>query len=275
MPPKDQEYADDRPAVETCRTDGSAPVLVLCEHASNRFPPAFGPLGISADVAQSHIAWDPGALAVARGLSARLDAALVASTVSRLVYDCNRPPEAPGAMPEKSEVFEVPGNRNLSPAARAARVEGVYRPFQRTVVERLAAQPRPEALVTIHSFTPVYMGQDRATEIGVLHDLDARLGDAMLATAAGHTGLRVERNRPYGPEDGVTHSLREYAQPAGLPNVMLEIRNDLIATPDQQQAMAEMLAHWLTEALAALEIDAGAGAPRSQRSEGGACQNLS
>jgi len=258
MPPKDQEYADDRPAVETCRPDGSAPVLLLCEHASNRFPPAFGPLGISADVAQSHIAWDPGALAVARGLSARLDAALIASTVSRLIYDCNRPPEAPGAMPEKSEVFEVPGNRDLSSAARTARIEGVYRPFQRAVSACLAAQPRPEALVTIHSFTPVYMGHERPTKIGVLHDRDTRLGDAMLTSAAGHTGLRVERNSPYGPEDGVTHSLREYALPAGLPNVMLEIRNDLIATPAQQEAMAEMLAHWIAEALAALDIDTAA-----------------
>jgi predicted N-formylglutamate amidohydrolase len=90
-------------------------------------------------------------------------------------------------------------------------------------------------LVTIHSFTPVYNGVRRSCEIGILHDADSRLADAMLA---GTIPFKMERNVPYSASDGVTHTLRTHAIPRGWPNVMIEIRNDLIATPDQQRAMA-------------------------------------
>jgi len=102
--------------------------------------------------------------------------------------------------------------------------------------------------VTLHSFTPLYHGAQRLTEIGVLHDADTRLADAMLVTAGHHTKMRVARNDPYGPQDGVTHTLKEHG--AGHLNVMLEVRNDLIATPDTQRAMARMIAVWLVEASA-------------------------
>jgi len=271
MSANDWEPIEGQPVVEVRRPDGRAPVLLVCEHASNRFPPEFGTLGISADLAQSHIAWDPGALAVADGVSALLDAPLVASTVSRLIYDCNRPPDAPGAIAAKSEVFEVPGNRHLSPGARAHRTRAVYLPFRQAVSARINAGLRPVALMTIHSFTPVYMGRARPTEIGILHDSDSRLADAMLATAARHTTLKAERNAPYGREDGVTHTLIEHGVKAGLPNVMLEIRSDLIATCAQQTAMAAMLVHWLIEALGALNIDVDA--PAGDRLGEKRCRN--
>ena len=86
---------------------GPSPVLLLCEHASRRLPPEFGDLGLSADVRSSHVAWDPGALNLARHLAVALDAPLVAGGVSRLLYDCNRPPDAPGAVPARSETSEA------------------------------------------------------------------------------------------------------------------------------------------------------------------------
>ncbi len=235
---------------------GRAPLLLVCEHASNRFPPEFGDLGLTPEVQQSHVAWDPGAADVARHLAQALDAPLVESTVSRLIYDCNRPPESPSAMPADSEVFHIPGNAALTPAERARRVARVYDPFRSTLQDRLDATPPPQALVTIHSFTPTWRGTPRRTEIGVLHDADSRLADLLLDSAAEFTDLLVERNAPYGPADGVTHTLKEHALPRGLPNVMLEIRNDLIATPRTQKAMAAMLTAWLVPALERLGIAA-------------------
>jgi len=210
---------------------GAAPVVLVCEHASNRIPAKYAGLGLDDATRKSHVAWDPGASAVARRLAGALDAPLVESTVSRLVYDCNRPPEAPDAMPEKSEIHEIPGNRALSPQERAARVEEIYAPFRALLAETIAARPLPPALITIHSFTPVYHGSPRDVEIGILHDADSRLADAMLESAR------------------VTHTLREHALPAGLQNVMIEIRNDLIAGEADQAEMAEMLARWLAHAL--------------------------
>ena len=108
-------------------------------------------------------------------------------------------------------------------------------------------------LVTVHSFTPVYYGKRRLLDIGLLHDSDTRLADAMLENATAHTDLKVERNAPYGPQDGVTHTLKEHAIPAGLPNVMIEIRNDLIATEEDQAAMAELLSRWVSAGIAQVQ----------------------
>ncbi len=218
--------------------DGRSRALVLCEHASAHFPARFGDLGLSAEARISHAAWDPGALDLARGLARHLRAPLVASRVSRLLYDCNRPPESPGAMLEKSERFEVPGNRGLDPRARAARVDQIYRPFC-AAVDRAMQVARPQALITMHTFTPVYGGIRRAVEVGVLHDADSRLADAILAGA--DTTYDTRRNAPYGPEDGVTHSLKKHGIERGIPNVMIEVRNDLVATPEGVAAVSAWL----------------------------------
>lgn len=216
--------------VEILNPDGKGRVVILCEHASNRIPAAYAGLGLAEADRDSHAAWDPGARALSLALSAALDAPVVASTVSRLVYDCNRPPEAPSAMPEKSELIEVPGNVGLSQAARDARTAAVYEPFCAAVSEVLDARGPDTVVVTVHSFTPVYFGKQRAVELGLLHDDDSRLVDAMLARADQIAPRVVERNDPYGPEDGVTHSLRLHALSRGLANVMIEVRNDLMRT---------------------------------------------
>ncbi len=224
-------------AVDLHGTGRPGPALILCEHASNHIPARYEGLGLDRKDRDSHAAWDPGALAVAQHLSDALNSPLIASAVSRLVYDCNRPPEAPSAMPEKSELIDVPGNKNLTKAQRQERVDTVYTPFCDAVTAQITAR-KPEILITMHSFTPVYYGKPRVCEIGILHDDDTRLADVMLAHAHLTPHLRVERNVPYGPEDGVTHSLKLHGLDHSLPNVMIEIRNDLIASPGQQKAMA-------------------------------------
>ena len=220
------------PAVVEAR-EAPGPVLVVCEHASNLIPAAFGGLGLSEGLRQAHIAWDPGALALARGLARRLNAGLVHAPVSRLVYDCNRPPDASGAIAERSEMHRVPGNAGLTATARARRVAAVYLPFHdglhAEIARRLTLGPAP-VIVTIHSFTPVWFGTPRAVEFGVIHDADARLAGAVLDEARATLGLRSEMNAPYSAADDVTHTLKLQALPYGLLNVMLELRNDLIVT---------------------------------------------
>ena len=230
---------------------GTSSVVLVCEHASHHIPASFDGLGLSDAARKSHAAWDPGAMGVSEILATRLDARLVASGVSRLVYDCNRPPSSPDAMPALSEVVEVPGNTGLSDEDRRARVDMFYRPFEAKLRQVLDDVVDP-IVITIHSFTPVYHGVFRPVEIGVLHDSDARLADAMLKVAAKHTNANVRRNAPYGPEHGVTHTLQEHAIPKGRLNVMLEVRNDLIETAAQQDAMATLLAGWIANACAEL-----------------------
>jgi predicted N-formylglutamate amidohydrolase len=236
--------------------DRGGDLILLCDHASNAFPAPWGDLGLSPDQRQAHIAWDPGALGLMRGLAARLDAACVAATVSRLIYDCNRAPDMIGAMPARSEVHEVPGNAVISAEERLARTRAVYLPFQTAVhaliAERIALGRRP-AVITVHSFTPVYFGQPRDVEFGVIHDADDRLARAIVAEAEARTDLSCGLNAPYSAADDVTHTLRLQATPYGLANAMLEIRNDLIATPATEAAMADRLAPVLAAALARMK----------------------
>ncbi|MDW4550986.1 N-formylglutamate amidohydrolase [Defluviimonas sp. D31] len=241
------------PVVTTENRSARGPFLVVCEHASNHFPAAFGTLGLMPEARAAHIAWDPGALGLARGLSKALDAPLVSAGISRLVYDLNRPPHAPGAMTERSEVFDIPGNANLAEAERLRRTEAIYLPFHAALhaeIARRLASGRPPVIVTVHSFTPVYFGKNRKVELGLIHDADPTFARAVLIEAKARTGLDCRLNEPYSAADGVTHTLRLQATPYGLHHVMLEIRNDLLADDLAISAMTDGLAPVLTAALA-------------------------
>ncbi len=217
--------ADGHPA-EVLNAAGRAPICLVCEHASAVIPPSLGTLGLAPEHRYSHAVWDLGAEDLARDLSRRLDAPLVLARVSRLVHDLNRPPGAPGAAPVQSGEIPVPGNRDLSEAERAARIAEIYEPFHARLSEVLDGFDAPPVLVTIHSFTPVWNGRTRRTELGLLHDADDRLAKAMLAEADG--SLVTELNEPYSAQDGVTHTLARHATARGLTNVMIEVRNDLL-----------------------------------------------
>ncbi|MFC3181207.1 N-formylglutamate amidohydrolase [Cypionkella sinensis] len=236
-------------------------IVLVCEHASKQIPARWGDLGLSADQREAHIAWDPGALAVSRGLAQRLDAVLIHAPVSRLVYDCNRAPDMMGAMPARSEVHDIPGNAAIATAERLARTEAVYLPWATglhgLIAKRIALGLNP-VIVTIHSFTPVYHGKQRRVEFGVIHDADPHLSVAILNAAHKLTRLHAELNAPYSAADDVTHTLRVQATPYGLPNAMLEIRNDLIATPEAAAAMADQLAAVLNMGLVEIQRQAKA-----------------
>ncbi len=244
------QHGAEESAVEVINPTGRGGVLLICEHASSEIPARYGDLGLRPEWRQSHAAWDPGALALSKALSAALDAPIVASRVSRLVYDCNRPPEAESAMPVRSEIVEVPGNVGLTEAQRKERTDSIYRPFCAAVTEMIAKGPR--VLMSVHSFTPVYFGEMRKTEIGILHDSDSRMADLMLENAGALPHRCIERNQPYGPEDGVTHSLKLHGIANGLANVMLEIRNDLIRDEGDVTTMSQELLSMIRPALEAL-----------------------
>jgi len=224
---------------------GPSPVVLICEHAGKTMPKSLGSLGLSPEDLTRHIAWDIGAEAVARGLSQALDAPLVLQRYSRLVYDCNRPPESPDAMPMVSETTRIPGNEHLSPEARLQRIRSIYRPFHDRVARLLderAAQGVASLFITIHSFTPVYKGVKRLLDLGVLYDRDTRLADKLMLSFARMKDISVKRNEPYGPEDGVCHTLNLHAGLRGMPYAMLEIRNDLISHAAGQAQWVERLA---------------------------------
>ena len=230
--------------------EGRSPVLLICEHASNHLPARYGSLGLRPDELESHIAWDPGALGVARALSRLLDAPLVHATVSRLVLDLNREPSAPDSIWTLSERTIIPANQNLDSDERAYRVREVYEAFHGAVdrlIEPRAAAGRTRAVVSIHSFTPVYRDVSRPWQIGLIFDRDERLARGVEAGLGGDPSLIVGINQPYSPADRVFHTLERHAERRGLAPLMIEIRNDLIRTQDEQASWANRLAPLLRE----------------------------
>lgn len=229
---------------------GRSPILLICEHASRHLPDRYGTLGLSAKELESHIAWDPGALGVARELSRLLDAPLVHATVSRLVLDLNRDPAASDSIWTLSERTVIPANRNLDPAERAYRVREVYEAFHGAIdrfVEPRVQAGQTRCVVSIHSFTPVYRDVPRPWHIGLIHDRDDRFARRVEAALRRDPALIVGMNQPYSPADRVFHTLERHAERRGLAPLMIEIRNDLIRTEDGQASWAHRLAPLLRE----------------------------
>lgn len=221
-----------RDSVRVTNRDGKGAYVLTCDHASNFMPPEFGTLGLPENELGRHIAWDPGALAVAGKMAAALDATLVETCISRLVLDCNRSLDAPDLVPLVSETTTIPGNEGLSPQERQARIARCWQPFHDAVdsviAERLA-RGQETRLVSVHSFTPVYKGVDRPWQIGVIHDDDTRLARPLIRALNGVVGLNVGANQPYSPADRVYFTLERHARPRNLPCAMIEIRNDEVA----------------------------------------------
>ncbi|WP_436643556.1 N-formylglutamate amidohydrolase [Microbaculum sp. FT89] len=229
--------------------------VIVCDHASNRIPPGFGELGLNDTDMRRHIAWDPGALPVARGLAGRFGGPLLYPDASRLLIDCNRPPTAADSTLTVSEDTEIPGNRGLAAELRARRIAEIYDAYHAAidaVLEARAAEGATTAVVAVHSFTPVYRGKTRPWHIGVLYDADRRLAEPLLAALRADADLVVGDNEPYGPWDGVYHTLSRHAEARGLPCVMIEIANDRIADPDAQRAWVDRLEAALKASLGAI-----------------------
>ena len=234
--------------------DGAGDLVIVCEHASNAVPARYAGLGLAAEALTSHIAWDPGALAVARHLAEGFDAPIVRATMSRLVIDCNRPLDAPDLIVSEADSIVVPGNR-IGDEERARRFAMVHQPFHAALGRMIAdrrAMGRLTALISVHSFTPFLHGQTRPWDVGIIFGGDRRLADLLIKSLKDEVSLVVGVNEPYSPADRVFYTHERHAEPLNLPSVMIEIRNDLIADSANQQAMAERLAGALREATAAL-----------------------
>jgi predicted N-formylglutamate amidohydrolase len=230
---------------------GSSPFLLTCEHAGRVFPRRRGSLGLPEHETFRHIAWDIGIGTVGQLLSGLLDAAVIQQTYSRLVIDCNRDPDVPSSIPEISELTEIPGNKGISKADRAARIEAIFRPYHDTIaaaLDRRAAAGRQTVLVALHSFTPVFKGVSRPWHVAVLFNRDPRLAHPLAELLRSEPGLTVGENEPYRVSDLTDYTIPVHGERRGLPHVEIEIRQDLLADFAGQTAWAQRLAKLLPEA---------------------------
>lgn len=233
---------------------GSSDLLLTCDHAGRRMPRRLGQLGLPDAELERHIAYDIGARAVAERIADRLDATLIRQVYSRLVIDCNRDPSVPTSIPEVSEVTPVPGNVGLSTAQRAARRREIFEPYHQAIATALdarAARGQATAIVSVHSFTPVFKGEARPWHAAVLYNRDARLSVILKGLLEAEAGLVIGDNEPYFVSDLTDYTIPVHAERRGLPYLELEIRQDLIATEAGQAEWAERFIRLLPLAWAA------------------------
>lgn len=249
---------DEPPAFEVVNPRGAGRAVLVCDHASRRIPRRLGDLGVDPGALSRHVAWDIGAAPVARRLSAILDAPLVLCGYSRLVVDCNRPHWAEDRFTTLSEDVEVPGNRDLDPAERDARVEEIFRPYQaavdRVVRSRLGRE-RPPILVSVHSFTPVYHGRRRPWDVGVHFRHDERLARLAIGALRRDGALCVGENAPYQLGIDEDFTVPVHGEAHGIPCALFEIRQDHLASGAGVESWAGRLGALLLEAFAHPDLD--------------------
>ncbi|MGB3147400.1 MAG: N-formylglutamate amidohydrolase [Paracoccaceae bacterium] len=226
--------------------------LITCDHASNAVPAAVGggSLGISAEDMARHIAYDVGAAGVAQALAAQLQAPAIFSAYSRLVIDPNRGEDDPTLVMKLYDGTIIPANRHVDAAEVERRLAAYHRPYHRALAG-LAAARADRVICAIHSFTPCLRGRaPRPWHLGILHShKDSRLALPLIERLRAE-GYPTGDNEPYnGHLDG--DAIDRHGLQAGRPNVLIELRSDLIANPKDQALWAGRLAPILTEVLSA------------------------
>ncbi|WP_065760499.1 N-formylglutamate amidohydrolase [Pseudomonas defluvii] len=229
------------------RPESHHPVILVCEHASCYIPPKLQQLGLDNAAAREHIAWDIGALDLALALSERLNAPLLAAGYSRLLIDLNRPLAAPDSIPEHSEVYDIPGNFQLSDTTRRYRQTQLFAPFHQCLtqmIDQRLADGQPVRIVGVHSFTPVYRGSARPWEAGVLFGHAAGYANRLIDGLRKH-GVLVGANEPYRIDPMEDMTVPIHGDERGLDAVLIEIRNDQLKATQDVSTWADRLAPWL------------------------------
>jgi len=243
--------ADEPPAFLEIPSQGRSPFIVVADHAGSRIPRRLANLGLPAAELERHIAWDIGALGVARRVAAAIDAPLVAQNYSRLVIDCNRDPQVATSIPHISETSEIPGNMNLSSAEIAVRRAEIFDPYHQRIRERIdekLAAGRPPILVAQHTMTDIYKGVRRNMHAAILYNRDRRFAGIVLKMLRREADLIIADNEPYFVSDETDYTVPHHAEARSLPYVEIEIRQDLVSSDAGQAEWAARIAQALKDA---------------------------
>ncbi len=248
---------DEPKPYEVVNAGGTAPFLLICDHASRLIPRSLDNLGLSEADLTRHVSYDIGASDLARMLSDILDAPLVLSGYSRLIIDPNRQPGTETSIPKASEDVVVPGNHDLSEEAMIQRRKTFFEPYHQAIsdqMRRFSEAGSVPALISIHSFTPAFHGVERPWHVGVLWHLDKRIALPLIKRLRAEPDLCVGDNEPYSGRNPEGYSIDVHAADRGFPNVLIEVRQDLIDSPEGVEEWSHRLAHALREILADRDI---------------------
>ena len=236
---------DDPPCFDLVNPDGKACALLVADHAGRAFPKSLGRLGLGPEALDRHVAYDIGIAAFSRRLAERLDAPLLLHGYSRLVLDPNRQLDDPTSICAISDGVIVPGNARVSAEDAAARAAALFHPYHDAItrqLERVQARCPAPALLSLHSFTPVMRGFARPWQVGVLWRDDGRIPLPLMEALRRDPEIAVGDNQPYSGRNAHGYTMHSHAEPRGLPHVLIEMRQDLIAADAAAEAWADRMA---------------------------------
>jgi predicted N-formylglutamate amidohydrolase len=253
---------DDPAPVKAENSGARSGFFLVCDHAGRATPARLERLGLPEAAFETHIAWDIGALDLARRLGEALDAPLIHQAYSRLVIDCNRAPGHPQSIADVSDGWEIPGNQALPAAAAEARRVAIHAPYHAAISAALEERARagmPTLLVCVHSFTPSLGGASRPWHVGVLHGGASPASDQLITALRAADDLVVGDNEPYAM-DGTDYTAPHHAWSRGLDVIELEVRQDLLIDIQSARNMSSRLAEALSEIS---PVGEAPGAPRA------------
>ena len=226
-------------------------LLFVCDHASNALPAAYKGLGLAPELFATHIASDIGAATVTRTLADEFGTSAILARWSRLLIDLNRGADDPTLVMKLSDGSIIPGNSQADRREVQLRIERFHAPYHDAIAREIANMrtgATVPVIVSMHSFTPAWKGRPRPWEIGILWDRDPRMARPMMRHLE-RAGFVVGDNEPYSGELE-NDCLYRHGTMLGLPHVLIEIRQDLIADDRAARAMAGRLKPVVANALA-------------------------
>lgn len=234
-------------AVTTIEATTDAPLIQLsCEHASNRMPPGFSWPKADQRLRHQHWAWDPGAAHITRMLAKEFGAPAVLARFTRLLIDPNRELSSPTLFRELADGEPVELNVDLVASERERRIRELYTPYHRAYDAMVAETDA--VVVSVHSFSPVYEGEPRYLEVGVLHDAQPALGIALREQL--QVSYRAADNEPWDGRGGLMFAPQSHANAHGRQAVELEVRQDLATDPVWREQFVSVLSRALRTVLA-------------------------
>jgi predicted N-formylglutamate amidohydrolase len=255
--PDQQDYPligpGDPPPYLTYNAGGAARVLLVADHASPYFPAAMNQLGVADWVLERHVTWDIGSDMLTRYLADLLDAPAILAGFSRLIVDPNRQLDDPTAFVEVSDGIAIPGNHELSAEQKDLRAKSFFHPYHGAIARRLQqfqADGVVPALISMHTCTPVFAQVFRRWHVGVMWDKDPRIAQPLMARLGRMEDICYGDNEPYSGRHSHDYTIDHHAEPAGLPHVGIEVRQDLVGEADGARKWAGILAGALQETLA-------------------------
>lgn len=230
---------------EIVEGDRAGGMLLVADHAKRDMPDEYGDLGLPPAEFERHIAYDIGVEMLTRRLAAITGVPAVMAGFSRLLIDPNRGEDDPTLIRQVYDGTVIPGNYPMSDAERTRRLDGFYRPYDDAIGALVASVAHESGtspfIVSLHSFTPVMKGRRRPWHVGILWDSDPRAPVPLIEALSSDPSIVVGDNEPY---DGALRgdTMFRHAIVNGFAHVLIEIRQDLIATQEDADAWAQRLA---------------------------------